>query len=91
MQVTPIILADENGKLHCTGAVLLLKSAEILDKQRKQVIEVDGSGFEQIIAVSPVMANVVERAKRVAMLDEPLLLVGETGTEGYLSESLSFA
>ncbi|WP_272668513.1 transcriptional regulator TyrR [Providencia sp. PROV145] len=80
MQVTPIILADENGKSHCTGAVLLLKSAAILDKQRQQVIEVDGSGFEQIIAVSPVMANVVERAKRIAMLDEPLLLVGETGT-----------
>ncbi|APC11660.1 MULTISPECIES: transcriptional regulator TyrR [Providencia] len=80
MQVTPIILADENGKSHCTGAVLLLKSAEILDQQRKQVVEIDKSGFEQIIAVSPVMVNVVERAKRIAMLDEPLLLVGETGT-----------
>lgn len=80
MQVTPIILADENGKSHCTGAVLLLKSVAVLDKQRKQVTEVDSSGFEQIIAVSPVMSNVVERAKRIAMLDEPLLLVGETGT-----------
>ncbi|HBO25106.1 MULTISPECIES: transcriptional regulator TyrR [unclassified Providencia] len=80
MQVTPIILADENGKSHCTGAVLLLKSAAILEKQRKQVVEADNNGFEQIVAVSPVMAQVVERAKRVALLDEPLLLVGETGT-----------
>ncbi|HEM8291213.1 TPA: transcriptional regulator TyrR [Providencia stuartii] len=80
MQVTPIILADETGKSHCTGAVLLLKSVAILDKQRQQVVDVDNSGFEQIIAVSPVMSNVVERAKRIAMLDEPLLLVGETGT-----------
>ncbi|EKT57431.1 transcriptional regulator TyrR [Providencia sneebia] len=80
MQVTPIILADENQKLHCTGAVLLLKSAEILEKQRKQIAEVDDVGFNLIIANSPAMSQVVERAKRVAMLDEPLLLVGETGT-----------
>ncbi|MCW2254966.1 transcriptional regulator of aroF, aroG, tyrA and aromatic amino acid transport [Providencia alcalifaciens] len=80
MQVTPIILADENGKSHCTGAVLLLKSAVILDNQRKQVVTTDNAGFDLIVAISPAMAHVVERAKRIAMLDEPLLLVGETGT-----------
>lgn len=80
MQVTPIILADENGKSHCTGAVLLLKSAAILEKQRQQIVGVDVDGFDLIIASSPAMSHVVERAKRIAMLDEPLLLVGETGT-----------
>ncbi|EEB45093.1 Sigma-54 interaction domain protein [Providencia alcalifaciens DSM 30120] len=82
MQVTPIILADEDGKFHCTGAVILLKSVAILENQRKQAteVDVDNRGFNQIVAVSPAMVQVIERAKRVAMLDEPLLLVGETGT-----------
>ncbi|SUC35385.1 Transcriptional regulatory protein tyrR [Providencia rustigianii] len=81
MQVTPIILSDEDGKLHCTGAVILLKSSVLLDNHRKQVVaDNNDSGFSQIVAVSSAMVQVVERAKRVAMLDEPLLLVGETGT-----------
>ena len=68
MQVTPIILADENGKSHCTGAVLLLKSIAILEKQRKQIVGADVDGFDLIVASSPAMSHVVERAKRIAML-----------------------
>ena len=80
IQVTPIKLTDDSGITHCTGAVILLKSAASIEKQLKQIIVKDNSGFNDIVAASPAMADVVARAKKIAMLDQPLLLVGETGT-----------
>ncbi|KLN97301.1 transcriptional regulator TyrR [Moellerella wisconsensis] len=80
IQATPIILTDENNHSHCTGAVILLKSVASIEQQLKQITINDDRSFDQIVAVSPAMSQLVERAKKISMLDEPLLIVGETGT-----------
>lgn len=38
------------------------------------------NGFDDIVAQSPKMQELVEKAKKFAMLDAPLLIQGETGT-----------
>jgi TyrR family helix-turn-helix protein len=40
----------------------------------------EGSGFEGILGHSPVMEQLKQRAARMAMVDAPLLITGETGT-----------
>lgn len=79
MEIVPIKLADDNQFNHCVGALVLLKYNEILQATPKLITN-DESGFNRIIAVSAQMKQLVERAKKMAKMDDPLLLVGDTGT-----------
>ncbi|MBD2810728.1 transcriptional regulator TyrR [Xenorhabdus sp. Vera] len=78
MDIIPMQLTDENQVVRCVGAVIMLRPATESSSQ-KLIVNDDGA-FEQIIAVSPKMVHVVEQARKMAMLDAPLLLIGETGT-----------
>ncbi|SFU58799.1 transcriptional regulator TyrR [Xenorhabdus koppenhoeferi] len=78
MDIIPMQLTDEYQVARCVGAVIMLRSAT--ESSSKKLIVSDDSAFEQIIAVSPKMVHVVEQARKMAMLDAPLLLIGETGT-----------
>lgn len=82
MDITPIYLDSNNndGERLLVGAAALLKSIQLTGHQLQGMTINDDSGFEQIIAVSPRMRQVVEQARKLAMLDAPLLIVGETGT-----------
>ncbi|AOM40275.1 transcriptional regulator TyrR [Xenorhabdus hominickii] len=85
MDLIPMQLTDENQVVRCVGAVIMLRSAARLSVSRvksplqKLTVNDDGA-FEHIIADSPKMVHVVEQARKMAMLDAPLLLIGETGT-----------
>ncbi|KGM29548.1 transcriptional regulator TyrR [Photorhabdus akhurstii] len=80
MDITPIQLMDEKQKMQCVGTVIMLKSAARIGNQLKKLAVNDGSEFKKIISVSPKMTQVIEQARKMAMLDAPLLLIGETGT-----------
>lgn len=79
MEIVPIKLTDDNQFNHCVGALILLKYRGIIHEHPKLIVN-DNSGFEQVIAVSTPMKQLVERAKKMAKMDDPLLLVGDTGT-----------
>ncbi|MEQ2024654.1 transcriptional regulator TyrR [Xenorhabdus szentirmaii] len=80
MDIIPMQLTDENQVVRCVGAVIMLHSSVHAETPQRKTIVNDHKAFEGIIAVSPKMVHVVEQARKMAMLDVPLLLIGETGT-----------
>lgn len=80
MEVTPIELEDEDQQNQTVGAVVMLKSTARMGKQLQILSVNDDTEFKQIVATSVKMRQVLEQARKLAMLDAPLLLVGDTGT-----------
>lgn len=78
MEVTPIYAAGE--KEQPVGAVVMLKSTARMGQQLQNLAVNDDSDFQHIVAVNPKMRQVVDQARKLAMLDAPLLIVGDTGT-----------
>lgn len=79
LQVTPINNHKATGSIENAGAIILLKVLPAEQQYQADKIAAADS-FAHIIAVSPKMSQLVEDLKKIALLDEPLLLVGETGT-----------
>lgn len=69
---------DESEAL--AGAVLTLHRADRVGERIYQVRKEELRGFDSIFQSSKVMAAVVRDAQRMAPLDAPLLIEGETGT-----------
>ncbi|WP_411705911.1 transcriptional regulator TyrR [Edaphovirga cremea] len=80
MDITPIHMEDENQQNAPVGAVVMLKSTARMGRQLQNLAVNDDSEFNHIVAVSPKMRQVLEQARKLAMLDAPLLIVGDTGT-----------
>lgn len=69
---------DESEAL--AGAVLTLHRADRVGERIYNVRRLELRGFDSIFQSSRVMAAVVREARRMAPLDAPLLIEGETGT-----------
>jgi len=80
MDLTPIRLDDEEHSQEMVGALVMLKSAARMGRQLQDLTINDDAEFEHMVAVSGKMRQVLEQARKLAMLDAPLLIVGETGT-----------
>ncbi|CAO96691.1 transcriptional regulator TyrR [Erwinia tasmaniensis] len=81
MEVTPVYAQDEGEAApNPVGGVVLLKSTARMGQQLQKLAVNDDSDFQHIVAVSPKMRQVVDQARKLAMLDAPLLIVGDTGT-----------
>jgi transcriptional regulator of aroF, aroG, tyrA and aromatic amino acid transport len=80
MDLTPIHVDDEDEKGGIAGAVVMLKSAARMGRQLQDLTVNDDSEFDHIVAVSTKMRHVLDQARKLAMLDAPLLIVGDTGT-----------
>ncbi len=80
MDITPIYLEDENQQHAAVGAVVMLKSTARMGRQLQNLSVNDDTEFDHIVAASPKMRHVLEQARKLAMLDAPLLIVGDTGT-----------
>lgn len=81
MEITPIHAAGEHDVTDGpVGAVVMLKSTARMGQQLQKLVIHDDSDFQHIVAVNPKMRQVVDQARKLAMLDAPLLIVGDTGT-----------
>ncbi|GKW01735.1 TyrR family transcriptional regulator [Pectobacterium carotovorum subsp. carotovorum] len=80
LEMTPVRLEDDASKVATAGALVMLKSAARMGRQLQNLAVNDENEFDHIVAVSPKMRQVVEQARKLAMLDAPLLIVGDTGT-----------
>ncbi|MCC4832138.1 transcriptional regulator TyrR [Shewanella sp. 1_MG-2023] len=78
-EMLPIYLPDENNASILAGAVVSLKSPARVGKQFN-ALQNQTTGFDNVLAVSDKMKDVLKQAKRMAQLDAPLLITGETGT-----------
>lgn len=81
LDVTPFSENQSDGyQARLAGAVLTLKTPSRLGGHLHALQHGEGSGFHQIIGESTPMRNVKSRAARIAQVDAPLLITGETGT-----------
>ncbi len=78
-EIVPIELPNEEGASIVAGAIIQLKSAVRLGKQFEALRQAH-EGFDALLAVSETMQQQLEQARRFALLDAPLLLLGESGT-----------
>ncbi|WP_298441957.1 transcriptional regulator TyrR [uncultured Ferrimonas sp.] len=78
-EMLPIDLPDEEGTSILAGAMIQLKSPARVGKQFK-ALRKQSSGFETMIADSDRMKHLLDEAARMAQLEAPLLILGETGT-----------
>ncbi|OON41176.1 DNA-binding transcriptional regulator TyrR [Izhakiella australiensis] len=76
LEITPIYTSEQT----LSGAVVMLKSTARMGRQLQNLAVNDDAEFQHVVAVSDRMRQVVEQARKLAMLDAPLLFVGETGT-----------
>jgi len=78
--INPIRVPEENSNQPVlAGAVFTFKSPAVLGKQMTAYHQATGE-FDMIIAESPAMKKLIRQAKKMAQLDAPLLVMGETGT-----------
>ncbi len=80
LDITPLQLPDDDSQLTVTGGVIVLRSAARIGRQLQDLPPADDSEFSHIIATSGKMRQAVEQARKLAMLDAPLLITGDTGT-----------
>ena len=78
--VLPIHVPDGEDGTIIAGAVVLLKSEMRLGQQFSAFHQSDPDSFDHFITHSPAMAKTVREARKIADLDAPILIFGETGT-----------
>ncbi|WP_337880404.1 transcriptional regulator TyrR [Rheinheimera sp.] len=76
----PVMVPNEQGQETLAGAVLNLKSESRLGEQMVVFKKGDQESFNNLHAHSNLMRKVVREAKKMALLDAPILIMGETGT-----------
>lgn len=78
--IMPIQVFDGSKSSVLAGAVLILKSEMRLGQQISAFKQANENNFAGIQASSGTMRKVIREAKRMALLDSSMLIVGETGT-----------
>lgn len=78
--ILPIHVGGEAKSSVLAGAVLILKSEARLGQQISAFKQSNDNNFVGIQATSSAMRKVVREAKRMALLDSSMLIVGETGS-----------
>lgn len=76
----PILVAESADSQVLAGAVIMLKSEYRLGQQLHAFNQSQEDGFTHIQATSTSMKRVIREAKKMAELDAPILIFGETGT-----------
>ncbi|KXI23788.1 transcriptional regulator TyrR [Photobacterium sanguinicancri] len=80
MEIMPVFVADDNEESVMASAVVLLKSLSEA-KMPIAMRKISGdNGFEHLIGQSSRFKHLLSQAKKLALLDAPLLIQGETGT-----------
>lgn len=78
--ILPVMIPDSDGENIVAGAVIMLKSELRLGQQLTVFHQASLDSFISIQAQSKVMKKVILEAKRMAELDGPMVIFGETGT-----------
>lgn len=80
LDMLPVMVPDSDGSAILAGGVFLLKSELRLGEQLTVFHQASADSFISIQAESKAMKYVVKEAKRMAELDSPIVIFGETGT-----------
>ncbi|MDI4637539.1 MULTISPECIES: sigma-54-dependent transcriptional regulator [Halomonadaceae] len=78
--IAPLHRERHDDVASLAGAVVTLHRADRIGERIYQVQRQELRGFESIFQSSPRLATLIREARRMAPLDAPLLIEGETGT-----------
>ncbi|OPX57124.1 transcriptional regulator of aroF, aroG, tyrA and aromatic amino acid transport [Oceanospirillum multiglobuliferum] len=78
--ISPIYFEDKLTGKEPAGAVICLHPVESLGAKLYSIHRHDAYGFDALQIQAPKMLNLIREAKRMAPLNAPLLIQGETGT-----------
>ncbi|WP_162063067.1 transcriptional regulator TyrR [Vibrio taketomensis] len=80
MEITPVYITTENQESILASTVMIIRAAQ--DKSLlKQMLPVQSTlGFEHFVGISNRHKALINQAKKLANMDQPLLIHGETGT-----------
>lgn len=80
MEIMPVYVTDESEQSVLASAMILLKSLSEA-KMPVAMRQISGdNGFEHFVGQSSRFKHLLAQAKKLALLDAPLLIQGETGT-----------
>jgi transcriptional regulator of aroF, aroG, tyrA and aromatic amino acid transport len=71
-------LQEANGSV--AGALVTLHAYSRMGERLHALQHYEAGGFERIIGTSPEIVQLKERASRMALVEAPLMITGETGT-----------
>ncbi|MBI2276010.1 MAG: sigma 54-interacting transcriptional regulator [Dechloromonas sp.] len=71
-------LHEAGGRV--AGAVMTLHAPSRMGERLSALQNYEGGGFDTILGISPEIEQLKQRAARMAVVDAPLLITGETGT-----------
>ncbi|MDC8803985.1 sigma-54-dependent transcriptional regulator [Halomonas pacifica] len=78
--ISPLHSEKDDDVASLAGAVVTLHRADRIGERIYQVQRQELRGFDALFQASPRLAAVIREARRMAPLDAPLLIQGETGT-----------
>ena len=81
MEIMPVHITEESsGETVIAGAVITLRASVQEASHANFLPEGNSLGFEHFVGISNRHKTLMAQAKKLAMLDQPLLIEGETGT-----------
>ncbi|MGD8109163.1 transcriptional regulator TyrR [Vibrio sp. TRT 17S01] len=80
MEMTPVYITDESNESVLASTVMIIRSAQEKPVFNDSLPLQNNLGFEHFVGVSNRHKALITQAKKLAMLEQPLLIQGETGT-----------
>lgn len=80
LECLPVHAQDSEDVTAVIGGILIFHSPSRIGGRLSALQGQEASGFEYIIGEAEPTRALIERAKRVAVIDAPLMILGETGT-----------
>ncbi|WP_278183224.1 transcriptional regulator TyrR [Vibrio misgurnus] len=80
MEIMPVYICGDSKQSTLASAMMILRSATTGLPTTSTLSLQNHLGFEHFVGVSNRHKSLISQAKKLAMLDEPLLIEGETGT-----------
>lgn len=80
MELMPVYIRDESLQSTLASCMMILRAQMPSSLQDTYIPVHNNLGFEHFVGVSNRHKSLINHAKKLAMLDQPLLLEGETGT-----------
>ncbi|WP_428772391.1 transcriptional regulator TyrR [Vibrio sp.] len=80
MEIMPVYISGESEQSILASTVMTIRNASQVVHSDHMLPEHNELGFEHFVGVSNKHKGLISQAKKLAMLDQPLLIEGETGT-----------
>ncbi|MDN3610211.1 transcriptional regulator TyrR [Vibrio ostreicida] len=80
MEIMPVYISDESNESVLASTVMIIRSSQETSAMEDSLPLHNNLGFEHFVGISNRHKALMSQAKKLSMLEQPLLVQGETGT-----------